>query len=412
MTTIAPTNTSDSAAVARQPSVAPVPEAVRADFLRLGEYLTERWPESPAAAYYMRRDENPDIFAHFGDLIEGKFLLCIRVRDENLYQECREHWDGIYLSNWTRKDLLARVTSATFDGRSEQPWLNLRAGDLQSAIDSDCLPVVLISPSDATLFRFPIGQDEHDDFQNYFFGSDNYRPYREWSQEEIEAAQQSCKGLEWLYDFEPTYAYSLKGNGFKVKNGDVVHVHGNAEYALLNDTTSPLSVTPLGFRADLTSDELCIYPPEGAFDWHWISPEYAAELSGEPPTDGYTLIVVNGSLAQVINNGFSGFVAYEDDHIGELHLPVCKSIRILPPTEYVRNRFLATVRKYPRFLCRQRWKLIPGTLSGRREVVPDDARPSVKQIMSQSRRPRSRARSPLTTNKSGITPRVSAYLHK
>lgn len=81
--------------------------------------------------------------------------------------------------------------------------------------------------------------------------------------------------------------------------------------------TNPVSVTSLGFLHELAPSELHDYPSEGDFRWYYLPSKYVSEISGEPWTLDCLLIAFNGSLAHIIANGFSGFVTYENDNIGQ-----------------------------------------------------------------------------------------------
>lgn len=209
-------------------SITPIPEEAGYDLFSLGLFLNKLHPTLPAAGYLMTRDDHAAIFDCFGDRIKGGYLMCIRVRDEAIYQECLRSWRGVEPFNTQSKNLLYCTTLITLAQYGALPWLNIDADYfLDMAMEAEArtraIHVVLMSPTDACLFTFPFDDGDGCGLQGAMFAATNYRPYREYSQEALDAAQRETAGLENLDDFELTPIYCFANNQFKVEDGLIVH---------------------------------------------------------------------------------------------------------------------------------------------------------------------------------------------
>ena len=297
-------------------SIHPIPDTVRADILCLGEYLYESHPTNSATAYVMVYGDNPEIFESLGELVEGNYLVFVRVRDEKLYQQGLKEWNGVYFSNSKSTDLLKVVSLVKFRQSDEIDWLNVRAGRLipvarEAESDTKSVDVVLIGPSDATLFKFPFDEENGCALQSTMFDAENYRPYQEYSKHELEAARLATTDLYWPWDFDPTYTYWSHEDGPKLKNGTMVYEVGSREVPLLADTTLPISVTFLGPYSDLRQKDHLLWRDGTSYTCDLRTPsEHSDVFRANILNEEFLLISVNDSLAECAENDFAGFVAF------------------------------------------------------------------------------------------------------
>jgi len=222
-------------------SITPIPDEAAYDLFSLGLYLNELHPSSSATAYLMHRDDHPAIVDSFGETIKGDCLLCVRVRDETLYQEALSSWSDVISYNSQSRDLRYYTSLITFHWEGSKwpessSWLNIDADYFsgmawEAETKTGAVYVVLIGPTKSSLFTFPFDEGDGCGLQGTMFGSMNYRPYREYSQEELEEAKRATANLESLDAFEPTYTYCFDQDRFKVIDGEIVHFPPQTESA-------------------------------------------------------------------------------------------------------------------------------------------------------------------------------------
>ena len=128
--------------------------------------------------------------------------MCVRVRDESIYNECVDEWNRIDAFVACRKDLLFLKPLVKFSYDNKADRLSIDAfifSELcHEAESSKSANVVLIGPSDAVLFKFPFDETNGCGLHGAIFSADNYNPRREYSKDELDSARLASADLPGL----------------------------------------------------------------------------------------------------------------------------------------------------------------------------------------------------------------------
>lgn len=217
-------------------AISQIPLEASYDLFSLGVYLDKLHPSRPATGYLMTRDDHGAIFDAFGERIKGEYMLCIRVRNGELYQDCLKAWRSVEPFNLPSEDLLECGTFITLAAYDELPWQNINACYFlsmahEAETTTQAIHVALIGPVEACLFAFPFDEEDGCGLQAAMHFSTNYRA----SRAELEALQSATPSLEEVDDFEQTPVYCFDGDGFRVEDGLIVHVDETGQRSLVSD---------------------------------------------------------------------------------------------------------------------------------------------------------------------------------
>ena len=201
-----------------------IPLEARYDLFSLGVYLDKLRPNLPATGYLMSRDDHGAILDAFGERIKGEYMLCIRVRNEEFYQDCLKAWRSVEPFNFPSEGPPEFSTFITFAAYQEQFWLTIDARyflnmTYEAEISTQAICVALIGPLEACLVTFPFYEEEGCGLQAAIHYSTNYRPLKA----ELEAIQCAAAGVEEPEDFKETPVYCFGRDGFRVEDGLIVH---------------------------------------------------------------------------------------------------------------------------------------------------------------------------------------------
>lgn len=297
--------------------VRPVPESVRSELLTLGDYLHNLRPMAYASAYLVDRASQPELLGHFGSCVEGNLMLCVRVRDECLYDEALADWNRLDFCNWNSRDLLRQVTIALFNNDHEKPCIRLHSVAVEpllaDAFENNWVNVVLIGPARVVLFKFPIVGDDYEGFGIQLTGSVNYNPYRIWSDEELETARESALAHDFAFEFEPTYVFSLEEYKFQLRRGAVVYVGDSEEFPLMTDMTRPLSVTAMGRISALVPEEPPISFDDCLYVASTVSRHELPVARQDDLPENVLFVSCRTTLAPFVHRGFVGYLAYKNE---------------------------------------------------------------------------------------------------